>query len=313
MKNILILGGTGFIGKNIIEFYSKDITVNLVIVARNIKSVDLKDFDSERITLKTGFVSDVDFIKDVIIDYKINVIIHLVSGLIPSSSKEEFFERMNDVVIPTFALIDFISEMKVKFVFFSSGGTIYGNAKDVIDETNNLNPLNNYGFSKLIIENYLKFKSNTTSLNYIILRPSNVYGKYQSFDGSQGFISVAINKLQHDLPIHIWGDGNIVRDYIHVNDVVVVLEKLLDGNFSNLEINLSSGVGYSLLQVLKIIEQKLEKEAVLLFDKKRIVDADKVILNNSKLLKLVNHDFLSLNDGIENHIFNYMNLIKNGE
>jgi UDP-glucose 4-epimerase len=311
MKNILLLGGTGFIGKNIIEFYSNDFEVNLVVLARNYKSIDLEGINSERITVKIGFITDLDFIKNLIVDYQINAIIHLVSGLIPSSSMGTFYESMDDVVISTFKLIDYISDKDIKFVFFSSGGTIYGEAKEVIKESNNLNPINNYGFSKLIIENYIRFKSNTTSLNYIILRPSNVFGKYQRFEGNQGFISVAINKIYQEIPIEIWGDGNTVRDYIHINDVVVILKKLLDIDFSNESINLSSGIGYSLLDVLSIIEQKLNKRAILNFDVKRVIDADKVILDNSKLLGIVNHKFVDLNDGIENQVINYMSLLKN--
>ena len=105
MKNILLLGGTGFIGKNIIEFYSNDFEVNLVVVGRNFKSIDLEGINLERITVKIGFISDLDFIKNLIVDYQINVIIHLVSGLIPSSSMDNFSVSMDDVVISTFKFI----------------------------------------------------------------------------------------------------------------------------------------------------------------------------------------------------------------
>lgn len=310
MKNILLLGGTGFIGKNIIEFYSNDFEVNLVVLTRNFNEIDLKDINLDRITLIKGSIFDYDFVTNLIFDYQINTIIHLVSGLIPSSSVDDFYRSMDDVVISTFKLIDFIADMDIKFVFFSSGGTIYGEAKEVIKETNILNPINNYGFSKLIIENYIRFKSNTTALDYIILRPSNVFGKHQRFEGNQGFISIAINKVYQEIPIDIWGDGNTVRDYIHINDVVDILKKLLDNGFSNESINLSSGIGYSLLQILSVIEKKLNKRAILNFNIKRVIDADKVVLDNSKLLRIVSHKFVDINDGIENQVNNYMTLLK---
>ena len=65
------------------------------------------------------------------------------------------------------------------------------------------------------------------------------------------------------------------------------------------------------MQVLSVIEKKLNKRAILNFDIKRGIDVDKVILDNSKLLRIVNHKFVDLNNGIENQVINYMNLFKN--
>lgn len=313
MKNILLLGGTGFIGKNIIEFYSNDPRVNLVVLARNHNSIDLKDFNSKEIIIKIGSISDHNLIKNLITDCQINVIIHLVSGLIPSSSLDTFYESMADIVIPTFKLIDFISDKNIKFVFFSSGGTIYGEAKGVITESNNLNPINNYGFSKLIIENYIRLKSNTSLLKYIILRPSNVFGKHQRFDRNQGFISIAISKIYQEIPIEIWGDGNTVRDYIHINDVVKILEKLLSNNVLNETFNLSTGEGRSLLDIIEIIENHINIKAALSFKNKRNVDANAVILDNSSLLKSINHEFVDIDKGIKSQIrlvVNKLNYVK---
>ncbi len=306
MYNILLLGGTGFIGKNIIESFYSDKKCNLIVVSRDPNLLENPIFLGDNITVKIGSLLDSDFIENLIDDYKINVIIHLASSLIPSSSESAFFDGMSSIIIPTFKLIDFIANREIKFIFFSSGGTIYGNASFLIKETNSLNPINNYGFSKLIIENYIKYKSNSSRLNYIILRPSNVYGKYQSFDGNQGFISVAVNRIHHDKTIEIWGDGSSVRDYIDVIDVVIVLKKLLFNSISNVILNLSTGVGLSLLQIIKIIENNLKKQAVINFNNKRIVDVNVVILDNSKLLEIIDHEFVPVVDGINNQI-NYFN------
>jgi UDP-glucose 4-epimerase len=308
MKNILLLGGTGFIGKNVIESYMSNSDVNLTVVARNSKNIEERYLTSENITIKTGSIADFDFIAKTIVDCNVDVVIHLISSIIASSSTEEFYDGLDNVVVPTFKLIDFIADKDIKLVFFSSGGTIYGNSQDVIRESTNLDPINNYGYSKLIIENYIQLKSNTTNLNYIILRPSNVYGKHQVFDSNQGFISVAINKVYHDMPIEIWGDGNTIRDYIDVVDVVSILHKLLVSVTSNVTLNLSTGAGFSLLEIISIIENNLDKQAVVNFNSKRIVDASTVILDNAKLLKIIDHDFIDVNVGIKNQI-NYFNTI----
>lgn len=311
MKNILLLGGTGFIGKNIIEFYINDLDVNLILVARNKNNVDARLFSSDRVTVKIGSISDVNFIKNIVVDCRINVIIHLVSNIIASSSDEEFYEGMDNVIIPTFRLIDFIANKEIKLLFFSSGGTVYGNSTSIINETTVLNPINNYGFSKLLIEDYIYFKRNNSQLNSIIIRPSNVYGSFQSFIGNQGFISVAINKIYNSEPIEIWGDGNSIRDYIHVDDVVEVIHKLLCHSISNTTLNLSTGVGKSLLDIIAIIEKNLDKKATIHFNNKRNVDANTVILDNSKLVRTIPQQFIDVEEGIKKQINHFMKCFKN--
>ena len=145
-------------------------------------------------------------------------------------------------------------------------------------------------------------------MDYIVIRPSNVFGRHQSFIGNQGFISVAINKIFNGLPIEIWGDGNSVRDYICVIDVVTVVRKILSSSINNITLNLSTGVGKSLLEIIKIIETKLDKKAIVSFNCKRHVDANIVILDNSKLLELISHEFILVEDGINNQIKYFKNL-----
>ncbi|SHG29743.1 UDP-glucose 4-epimerase [Flavobacterium fluvii] len=311
MKNILLLGGTGFIGKNIIEFYINDLEVNLILVTRNKSNIDARLFSSERVTVNIGSISDIDFIKKIVVDCNINVIIHLVSNLIASSSDEEFYEGMDNVIMPTFKLIDFIANKEIKLLFFSSGGTIYGNANSRIDETTALNPINNYGFSKLLIEDYIYFKRSSSQLNCIVIRPSNVYGSFQSFIGNQGFISIAINKIYNNEPIVIWGDGNSIRDYIHVDDVVEVIQKLLSHSISNTILNLSTGVGKSLLEIIEIIEKNLDKKAIVCFNNKRNVDANSVILDNSRLVATIPQEFISVEEGIKKQINYFIKSLEN--
>lgn len=311
MKNILLLGGTGFIGKNIIELYLTNSDVNVIVIARNVKIIEEDYLKSKNIKFIEGSITNFDFIAKTIIDFNVNVVIHLISSIISSSSIEEFYVGIDNFVIPTFKLIDFIAGKDIKLVFFSSGGTIYGNNHDVIIEATKLNPINNYGYSKLIIENYIQLKSNTTNLNYIILRPSNVYGKHQAFYSNQGFISVAINKIYHDLPIDIWGDGNTIRDYIDVVDVALILQKLLDSSISNVTLNLSTRKGFTLLEIISIIENNLKKQAFVNFKGKRIVDASTIILDNTKLLEIINHDFIDINVGVRNQINYFTTILKN--
>ncbi len=311
MKNILLFGGTGFIGKNIIESYLSNPEVNLIVISRNSKEIENIYSSFKNIIIISRSFSDFDFISKTITNYNIDVIIHLISGIIPSSSNQEFYNEIDNVILPTFKLIDFIADKNIKFVYFSSGGTIYGNIQDLIRESTNLDPINNYGYSKLLIENYIQLISKRTKLNYLILRPSNVYGKHQVFDSNQGFISVAISKAYNNIPIDIWGDGNAVRDYIDVYDVALILQKLLNCFSSNLILNISTGIGFSLLEIISIIENNLHKNVTVNFKVKRIVDASTVILDNSNLLRIIDHNFIDVSTGIKNQISYFKIVTKN--
>jgi UDP-glucose 4-epimerase len=302
MYNILLLGGSGFIGKNIVESFIGDESCKLIVVTRNLNLARSTFLTEKDIIIEVGELSNSDFIESIIDLHEINVIIHLASGLIPSSSDDVFYEGMDNVVIPTFKLIDYISNKEIKFIFFSSGGTIYGDATSIINESHTLNPINNYGFSKLLIEKYINFKVITSKLNSFIIRPSNVYGRHQSFDGNQGFISVAISKIYHKLPIEIWGDGNSVRDYIHINDVVSAVKKIIFNSIAPCTLNLSTGVGKSLIEIIAIIEKNLDQKAIIHFNNKRKVDADSIILDNSKLKSIFPMEFIAIEEGIKNHI-----------
>ena len=311
MQNILFLGGSGFIGKNIVESFSEDRNCNLIVITRNSFLINDMLFLKPNITVLVGELEDFDFIEDLIIEHEVNVIIHMLSSLIPSSSDIHFYESINKIIVPTFKLIDFIADRNIKFLYFSSGGTIYGNTSSIIKESHLLNPINNYGLSKLMIENYINYKSNRSTLDFIIIRPSNVYGKHQSFNSNQGFISVAINKIYNNIPIEVWGDGNSVRDYIQVDDVVFFVRKLLsDFSHGSTTINLSTGIGKSLLDIIILIEKNTKKKAIIHFKNKRSVDANTIVLDNSKLLMIIPHDFISIDQGIKSQV-NYFKKILN--
>jgi UDP-glucose 4-epimerase len=310
MKNILLLGGSGFIGKNIIESFKIQTDIKLIVFARSSKELEDHFLPNKNIIFINGSISDYDLITSKILDFNIDTVIHLVSSIIASSSSEEFFEEMNNVIIPTFKLIDFLSDKDIDFIYFSSGGTIYGKSKDVIKESHIKNPINYYGYSKLIIENYIEFKANSSNLNYLILRPSNVYGRFQKYTGIQGFISVAIYKIYNGIPIDIWGDGNTIRDYIDVFDLVLVMRNLLLSAAKKSTYNISTGIGYSLLDIIIIIENIMHKKAIINFQVKRKIDASKIVLDNSKLLDIINHEFIDVNTGINNQINYFKELFK---
>ncbi len=298
MKNILIIGGTGFIGSNILEALKCDNHNIFLITSRK----DLEQLKNSKVKVIQGSLNETNLIKKIISEHGIEVILHLASNLIPSSSKRQFDEEMRDIVLPTFELFNYISEKNLKIIYFSSGGTIYGNADGKILENTELKPINYYGYSKLIIENHIKLLARVGNLKYIILRPSNVYGKYQRIESKQGFIAVALGKMLSNQDIEIWGDGKIVRDYVDVSDIARAVRGVIDENIENKIFNLGSGEGHSLTSVVKFLEKYLNRSATIIYKDKREVDVEKTILDISSLESFIDYNPKKLDEGIKDFI-----------
>jgi UDP-glucose 4-epimerase len=300
-KNILILGGTGFIGRNIVEDLLHN-NYTIVVLVRNIKNNSNQYNSADGITLVEGDIQQYELIESILLEHKIDLVIHLVSNLIPSSSLADFNVELSEVVFPTFGLLELFSKLNVGIVYFSSGGTIYGKANDLIDEHKQLNPINYYGYSKLMIENHIRFLNTTQKLSYLILRPSNVYGKYQKIEAQQGFIAVALGKFISNSSIEIWGNGEVVRDFIDVQDVSEGLRKLIEANIANTTLNMGSGEGKSLNQVVSILENILERSIAIIYKDKREVDLDRMVLNINKIKNYIDFNPKSLKSGINNFV-----------
>lgn len=298
MYNILLLGGNGFIGKNIMENLLQE---NCRILLLNRKQDYLDDHFclNDNIKVIQGELSDFSLIQNAIAANEVNLVIHLVSTIIPSSSLEDFHRDIEQVILPTFKLIDYLSNTEIKFIFFSSGGTIYGKSDTALKENHKLEPINYYGYSKLLIEDYIIFLNRLNNLKFIIIRPSNVYGKYQRLEAQQGFIAVALGKIKSNEPVEIWGDGKTIRDYVYAQDVAEALNKIIKSNIINQIINIGSGTGIDLLGIVEILQTYFDKKIILIFKDKRPVDLDRMTLNIEKLQSIIDFEATEIKSGIQ--------------
>ena len=154
----------------------------------------------------------------------------------------------------------------------------------------------------MIIENHIRFLHTTQKLSYLILRPSNVYGKYQKIEAQQGFIAVALGKFVSNSSLEIWGNGEVVRDFIDVQDVTDGLRKLIESNVTNTALNMGSGEGKSLNEVLFIIENILQRSITVIYKDKREIDLDRMILNLNKIKNYIDFNPKSLKNGITDFV-----------
>ena len=213
------------------------------------------------------------------------MIYHLISTSLPGNSNNDVVLDAESNLIPTIRLLDCARKLKIKkIIFFSSGGTVYGQSSGApVSENHPTKPLCAYGVHKLGIELYLGLYHEIFGLDYRVLRISNPFGEYQKDNKSQGVIPIFLQKIARNEEIEVWGDGRIVRDYVHVDDVMRAAVSMLS-YFGNEKIfNVGSGKGSSLISIIKLLEDLLEKEAKVNFTASRLEDVKSNVLDISKI------------------------------
>ena len=188
-----------------------------------------------------------------------DIVFHLVSTTLPASSNENPLYDVETNLVSTIRLLDVarVSGTK-KIVFASSGGTVYGVPQNVpVAEDHPTEPLCSYAISKLAIEKFLHLYSHLHRVDYRVLRIANPYGEGQSPIGKQGAIAVFTYKALRGEPIQIWGDGEVVRDYLYAGDVADAMLKAALYEGPHHVFNIGGGRGHSLNELLSRIEALL--------------------------------------------------------
>ena len=311
MNNILFIGGAGFIGSNIIAHLQKNGSCKIFVLEPDFASLHrLKGYN---VIVFRGELSNIEDVKTIIFENRIDTVVHLVSTLIPGSSFDDYQREFTNVLYPTVRLMEFCCEQNIKFVYFSSGGTIYGDRKGVVmpfTEKDPMAPISFYGWSKQMMENSILFMNRTQNLTYIIIRPSNPYGKGQNLHGKQGLIAVSLGKILSGEPIQVWGDGSAVRDYIYIDDLgKAVSDVLLNDDIVNETLNIGSGVGYSVNQIIDALRSVVKEEVKVEHIAARNVDVSSMVLDTAKLKSLISFNPRTIEEGIEN----FYKDVKNGE
>ena len=199
----------------------------------------------------------------------------------------------------TVRLLEMMRKYKVnRIVFLSSGGTVYGLPKALpFTENSPTDPICSYGITKLAIEKYLHLFHHLYGMQYLILRPSNPYGPLHT-SNRQGLINVLLRKIMADETITIWGDGQVVRDYIYIEDMADIIFRLIDSNVTNQIVNIGFGNGLSILAILDILKTRFPLLRVQ-FQSPRGFDVSRLEMNVDKMKSLCNIPLVDIHTGID--------------
>ena len=276
MNNIIVTGGSGYIGSHVVKALN-DYGFTPVIIDRNYDHTE--EFRKRHglpslgkgLNIDCGF----DFSDKVLEITKGEVptaIIHLAGSIDVAESVREPLKYLDNNTANTIHVMRCVEKMGIKNIIFSSTAAVYGSSDKPLEEDKGISPSNPYGMSKWLCEEAIR----TSSLNHIIFRFFNASGANcdsqmgENHDPETHLIPRVLDSIEKGAPVTIFGtdystpDGTCIRDYVHVSDIaeahVLALYYLLKGGVSD-TINLGSGNYTSVSEIVKAAESVTGKEA----------------------------------------------------
>ena len=299
-KNVLVIGGNGFIGSNIVEeLKNKDFGVSVLDILP-------PRFAGRDVQYHCGSVSDQKLLNELIRNK--DSLIYLKSSTTPATSMIDAAKAYCEDLPELMGVCEVCLRQGVrKIIFSSSGGTVYGDlrVRRPYREEDLTYPRNHYGIAKVAAENILLMQNALHGMENIILRVSNPYGRGQSTLSGVGAITSFAEKIIQKQPIRIFGDGNIIRDYIDVSDVArafVMAVEQAPGSGSPI-FNIGSGRGFSLLQIVDLLEEYLQSKAQIEFLPQREFDVEYNVLDVTKAARILGFTpVISPEEGIRQYV-----------
>lgn len=275
--NALVLGGNGFIGSALVDKLIEEGHYVTVFDRLNEK------FRKPKLNVKYIYSSFSNRPQIAEALQGTDIVFHLISTTDPKSSMIDPKSDVESNVIETIFLLEECVKRKIqKFIFVSSGGTVYGIPHELpIKESAAMNPICSYGITKLAIEKYIVMYNYVYGLQYSILRPSNAFGYRQDPLGNVGAITHFLNNILEKKKITIWGDGSTVRDFIFIKDLVEGIYKASVFNKSDI-FNLGSGSGITINTLIELIQEVVNKEVLVEYQPSRKYDVPEISLDISK-------------------------------
>jgi UDP-glucose 4-epimerase len=270
----LVIGGNGFIGSSLVQaLRARGVDVAVLDPGR-----PRADMDWSGIGFIAGSLADAAVTTHAL--EGVDVVFHLAGTTVPGTSNLDPVADVQGNLVATLGLLGAMRATGVRrIVYFSSGGTVYGNPSvSPVPESHPLHPISSYGVVKVAIENYLRMYQQLGDLDPVILRPSNPYGPRQSTAGVQGAVAAFLGLAARGEPVRIWGDGEVVRDYLYIDDLVALAATAGLSRETGV-FNVGSGEGHSLNALVGVVSRVIGRPLPVEYLPGRPFDVRRVVLD----------------------------------
>jgi UDP-glucose 4-epimerase len=251
VRDVLVVGGNGFIGSHVVDA--------LAAAGHRVSVFDRFGVEPTRWTAPDVEAIAGDFLNQADVRAAVrgrDCVVHLLSTTDPATAEDDPTLDIRTNVTSSVTLFQSCVEAAVGSVLFAStGGAIYGDqgAKTVFSETDPTYPVSPYAIGKLTIENYLRYFRRKHGLSSTVLRLSNPYGPRQNPNKRQGIIPIFLRQIALGRPVTVFGDGTMVRDYIYVADLAEMVAATVGREPAQSLYNVGSGTGCSILEILDAV------------------------------------------------------------
>ena len=296
MAKILVTGGAGFIGSNLVNSLIEE-NHQVVIID------DLSTGEKQKINKKAKFFHE-DILNDLSAIFQreqFDYVVHEAAQMNIRKSIEDPFLDSRVNIEGSINVMENCRKYAVKkIVFASSGGAVYGDTQDIpTPENHPLKPASPYGLSKDTVESYLQFYGDFYKLPSVSLRYANVYGPGQNPAGEAGVVAIFTQQLLNGKRPTINGNGTKTRDFVYVEDVVKATIRCLKSEKVGIY-NVGTGTETSIGQIFEMIKAAVGTNTKPIYGSDILGEQQRSSLDFSKIHK----DFgwspeTSLEDGIK--------------
>ncbi|MBI2914295.1 MAG: NAD-dependent epimerase/dehydratase family protein [Firmicutes bacterium] len=293
---VLVTGGAGFIGSNIVDvLLEQGMTV---AVADDLSSGKSANVNPDARLYRVDICRP-EF-EEAFEDFGPEAVIHQAAqvGVHSSTLDPERDARIN--ILGTIRVIELCARFGARKLVYASSAAVYGEPVGLpIDESHPVRPMAPYGISKFAGEQYVRIQSGLRGVSFTVLRYANVYGPRQGAAGEGGVVAIFADRLLSGLPPLIFGDGRQTRDFVYVGDVAranfLALQKG-DGE----TVNVSCGTEISVNELFELARDAAGSGATPIYQAGRPGEIQRSVLDNNRAKRVLGWSpVTSLSCGIE--------------
>ncbi len=277
---ILVTGGAGFIGSNVADRF---VALGHEVAIFDNLSSGFREFVNPKAKFYEGDLADAAAVEAAIADFRPEIVDHHAAQIdVRKSVTDPVFDaRVN--VLGSIGLLQACTKHGVrKVVYASTGGALYGEGRTLpAPEDHPVNPEAPYGASKHTVEHYLYIWKLLHGLDYTVLRYPNVFGPRQNPHGEAGVNAIFIGLMLEGKRPRIFGDGEAVRDYLFVDDVVAANVLALDKGSGEM-LNIGTGIGTSVNDIVRELKSILSFPEDAIYEAPRPGEIQRIYLDASR-------------------------------